>query len=98
MERFEFRSQTSDFKPSTKRKSLIQKASISGNGCQNRSIDTEFFTGNISEQERDALGYPMPPDHKIQQRQFKAIYQQQRLLMKCGCTFIIIKLSRDRED
>ena len=46
-----------------------------------RSIDTEFLlTGNISEQERDALGYPMPiVDHKIQQRQFKAIYQQQRI-------------------
>lgn len=46
-----------------------------------RSIDTEFLlTGNISEQERDALGYPMPiVDHKIQQRQFKAIYQQQKI-------------------
>ena len=46
-----------------------------------RSIDTEFLvTGNISEQERDALDYPMPiVDHKIQQRQFKAIYQQQRI-------------------
>ncbi len=44
-----------------------------------RSVDTEFLlNGNISEQERDALGYPMPiVDHKIQQRQFKALYQQQ---------------------
>lgn len=44
-----------------------------------RSVDTEFLlNGNISEQERDALGYPIPiVDHKIQQRQFKALYQQQ---------------------
>lgn len=45
-----------------------------------RSIDTEFLlSGNIPEQERDALGYPAPiVDHKQQQRQFKALYQQQK--------------------
>ncbi len=46
-----------------------------------RSVDTEFLlNGNISEQERHALGYPMPiVDHKQQQRQFKALYQQQTI-------------------
>jgi len=44
-----------------------------------RSVDTEFLlSGNISEQERDTLGYPAAiVDHKQQQRQFKALYQQQ---------------------
>ncbi len=46
-----------------------------------RSIDTELLlSGNISECDRDALGYPVPiVDHKQQQRQFKAIYAQQKL-------------------
>lgn len=45
-----------------------------------RFIDTEFLlSGNISEQERDALGYPAPiVEHKQQQRQFKVLYQQQK--------------------
>ena len=45
-----------------------------------RSIDTEFLlSGNISASDREALGYPLPiVDHKQQQRQFKAIYQQQK--------------------
>ncbi len=45
-----------------------------------RSVDTEFLiTGNIPPTERDALDYPGPiVDHKIQQRQFKERYQQQR--------------------
>lgn len=45
-----------------------------------RSVDTEFLlSGNISEQEREALGYPNSiVDHKQQQRQFKMIYQQQK--------------------
>jgi len=35
-----------------------------------RSVDTEFLlSGNISEQERDTLGYPAIVDHKQQQRQ-----------------------------
>jgi len=46
-----------------------------------RSIDTEFLIGgDISPAERDACGYPQPiVDHKQQQRQFKALYQQQKL-------------------
>jgi len=46
-----------------------------------RSFDTEFLIGGqISDAERDACGYPQPiVDHKQQQRQFKAIYQQQKL-------------------
>ncbi len=45
-----------------------------------RSVDTEFLiSGNISPEERNALGYPLPiVDHKIQQRIFKERYQQQR--------------------
>ncbi|KJH72478.1 cryptochrome/photolyase family protein [Aliterella atlantica] len=45
-----------------------------------RSVDTEFLiSGNISAEERDALGYPMPiVDHKKQQRIFKERYQQQK--------------------
>jgi len=45
------------------------------------SIDTEFLlSGNIPESDRDALGYPNPiVDHKERQRQFKAIYEQQKL-------------------
>jgi len=45
-----------------------------------RSFDTEFLiTGDIPEQEREAVGYPAPlVDHKQQQRQFKALYQQQK--------------------
>ena len=47
-----------------------------------RSLDPEYLvTGNISPLERDALGYPQPiVDHKLQQRQFKEIYQQRREL------------------
>ncbi|MBE9189939.1 deoxyribodipyrimidine photo-lyase [Gloeocapsopsis crepidinum LEGE 06123] len=46
-----------------------------------RSVDTEYvLSGNIPEQEREALGYPLPiVDHKLQQRQFKAIYAQQKV-------------------
>lgn len=45
-----------------------------------RSVDTEFLiSGNISAEERDALGYPLPiVDHKKQQRIFKERYQQQK--------------------
>ena len=45
-----------------------------------RSFDTEFLlSGNISDLDRDAVGYPAPiVDHKQQQRQFKALYQQQK--------------------
>jgi deoxyribodipyrimidine photo-lyase len=47
-----------------------------------RSLDTEFLlSGNISESDRDANGYPNPiVDHKIRQRQFKAIYEQHKLI------------------
>lgn len=46
-----------------------------------RSIDTEFLlSGNISESDRAALNYHYPiVDHKLQQRQFKALYQQQKV-------------------
>lgn len=46
-----------------------------------RSIDTEFLlSGNISERDRSAIGYPNAiVDHKLQQRQFKALYQQQKV-------------------
>lgn len=46
-----------------------------------RSIDTEFLlSGNISESDRIALDYPNPiVDHKQQQRQFKVLYQQQKV-------------------
>lgn len=45
-----------------------------------RSVDTEFLiSGNIPAEERDALGYPLPiVDHKLQQRLFKQLYQQQK--------------------
>ncbi len=45
-----------------------------------RSVDTEYLvTGNIPDDERDRCGYPAPiVDHKIQQRQFKERYQQQK--------------------
>lgn len=45
-----------------------------------RSLDTEYLvSGNISAPDREALGYPLPiVDHKLQQRQFKAIYAQQK--------------------
>lgn len=45
-----------------------------------RSVDTEFLiNGNISQFDRDALGYPAPiVDHKLQQRQFKILYAQQK--------------------
>jgi deoxyribodipyrimidine photo-lyase len=45
-----------------------------------RSFDPEeLLGGNISERDRAAVDYPAPiVDHKIQQRQFKVIYQQQR--------------------
>lgn len=45
-----------------------------------RSIDTELLiSGDIPQAERDACGYPQPiVDHKQQQRQFKALYQQQK--------------------
>ena len=46
-----------------------------------RSIDTEFLvSGNISAGDRAAVDYPNPiVDHKQQQRQFKALYQQQKI-------------------
>lgn len=45
-----------------------------------RSIDTEYLvTGKISKAERDRCNYPQPiVDHKVQQRQFKELYQQQK--------------------
>jgi deoxyribodipyrimidine photo-lyase len=45
-----------------------------------RSVDTEYLvTGKISPLERHAVGYPEPiVDHKIQQQQFKNLYQQQK--------------------
>ena len=45
-----------------------------------RSVDTELLiSGEIPQGERDALGYPAQiVDHKQQQRQFKALYQQQK--------------------
>ncbi len=44
------------------------------------SVETKFLiSGDIPSDERDALGYPAPiVDHKQQQRQFKALYQQQK--------------------
>jgi deoxyribodipyrimidine photo-lyase len=46
-----------------------------------RSMDTEFLlSGNILESDRAAVDYPNPiVDHKQQQRQFKALYQQQKI-------------------
>lgn len=46
-----------------------------------RSLDTEMLvTGQISGDECDRCGYPEPiVDHKTQQNQFKALYQQQKL-------------------
>lgn len=48
-----------------------------------RSVDTEcLLSGDIPALEREALGYPLPiVDHKRQQRQFKAIYAQQKTIM-----------------
>ncbi|MES1021564.1 deoxyribodipyrimidine photo-lyase [Gloeocapsa sp. BRSZ] len=48
-----------------------------------RSVDTEYLlSGDIPALEREALGYPLPiVDHKRQQRQFKAIYAQQKTIM-----------------
>jgi deoxyribodipyrimidine photo-lyase len=48
-----------------------------------RSVDTEYLlSGDIPALEREALGYPLPiVDHKRQQRQFKAIYAQQKTVM-----------------
>ena len=45
-----------------------------------RSVDTELLiSGEIPQSERDALGYPAQiVDHNQQQRQFKALYQQQK--------------------
>ncbi|HEY9637175.1 MAG TPA: deoxyribodipyrimidine photo-lyase, partial [Coleofasciculaceae cyanobacterium] len=45
-----------------------------------RSVDTEFLiSGDIPPLDRDRCGYPAPiVDHKIQQRQFKERYQQQK--------------------
>ena len=45
-----------------------------------RSVDTQLLiSGEIPQGERDALGYPAQiVDHKQQQRQFKALYQQQK--------------------
>jgi len=44
------------------------------------SVDPKLLlSGDIPEAERDACGYPQPiVDHKQQQRQFKALYQQQK--------------------
>lgn len=48
-----------------------------------RSVDTELLLfGNIPAEQREALGYPAPiVEHKQQQRQFKALYQQQKNLV-----------------
>jgi deoxyribodipyrimidine photo-lyase len=48
-----------------------------------RSVDTEFLlSGNIPTEQREVIGYPAPiVDHKQQQRQFKALYQQQKNLV-----------------
>ncbi|WP_017655837.1 FAD-binding domain-containing protein [Fortiea contorta] len=45
-----------------------------------RSLDTEYLvTGKIPPLERHALGYPQPiVDHKLQQQEFKNLYQQQK--------------------
>ncbi|MFM7424104.1 MAG: deoxyribodipyrimidine photolyase, partial [Elainella sp.] len=45
-----------------------------------RSLDTEqLVTGKIPKSERQRCGYPEPiVDHKLQQSQFKALYQQQK--------------------
>ena len=45
-----------------------------------RSVDTELLiSGEIPQSERDALGYPAQiVNHNQQQRQFKALYQQQK--------------------
>lgn len=45
-----------------------------------RHLDTEaLLTGKISRADREGCGYPMPiVDHKQQQSQFKALYQQQK--------------------
>ena len=46
-----------------------------------RSVDSEYLvTGKIPAQELDACGYPAPiVDHNKQQRQFKELYQQQKV-------------------
>ncbi|NJM71399.1 MAG: deoxyribodipyrimidine photo-lyase, 8-HDF type [Scytonema sp. RU_4_4] len=46
-----------------------------------RSMDTEYLvTGKISPLERHAVGYPDPiVDHNKQQRQFKELYQRQKM-------------------
>ena len=61
-------------------KSSIPRANTSGNGCELRSVDTEYLvTGNIPPSEREALDYPAPiVDHKQQQRRFKERYQRQK--------------------
>ncbi|YAF95924.1 MAG: deoxyribodipyrimidine photo-lyase, 8-HDF type [Nodularia sp. CChRGM 3473] len=48
-----------------------------------RSLDTEYLvTGKIPPLERHGTGYPQPiVDHKIQQQQFKKMYQQQKEVM-----------------
>jgi deoxyribodipyrimidine photo-lyase len=45
------------------------------------SLDTEYLvTGKIPPLERAGTGYPEPiVDHKVQQRKFKALYQQQKV-------------------
>ncbi len=46
-----------------------------------RSVDSEYLvTGKIPSQELEACGYPAPiVDHNKQQRQFKELYQQQKI-------------------
>ncbi len=46
-----------------------------------RSVDTEeLVTGKISSYDRERCGYPAPiVDHALQQRQFKQLYQQQKM-------------------
>jgi deoxyribodipyrimidine photo-lyase len=46
-----------------------------------RSVDSEYLvTGKIPSQELEACGYPAPiVDHNKQQRQFKELYQQQKV-------------------
>jgi deoxyribodipyrimidine photo-lyase len=47
-----------------------------------RSVETaDLISGKISKEERDRCGYPAPiVDHNVQQRKFKELYQQQKLI------------------
>jgi len=47
-----------------------------------RSVDTEYIvTGKIPPEELEAVDYPAPiVDHSVQQRKFKALYQEQKAI------------------